>query len=294
MKFIKLFQKIYRILWLFNNHPLTKNEKLNTLIRYLIFHIRFRDGDEIAIPFSNGHLIISKGDGSQAHYFTYLEDFEEMVFLLHFLRGEDQFVDVGANIGVYSILAASQIGCKTIAFEPSGKNYSILQENLHLNNLQDFIEIHNFALGDKSESKTIGAKGALTYITNNQDLELQKIKIQKLDDFAEYAQLIKIDVEGFEEFVLKGAEQVLNHPDTHAVIIELAGYNRYNSSNTIIHDLMIKKSFFPVQYFPEIREIKKIESFRIDQFNTIYIKNLKLVKERIIESPKFKISSYWI
>ena len=113
-----------------------------------------------------------------------------------------------------------------------------------LNNLQEFIEIHNFALGEKNETKTIGTKGALTYITNNQNLDLQKIEIQRLDNFAEYAQIIKIDVEGFEEFVLKGAEQVLNHPDTHAVIIELAGYNRYNSSNAIIPPLHTRgKSF---------------------------------------------------
>jgi len=294
MKFTKLFKRIYSLLRLIKTHPLTKNEKLSSLIRYCTFHLRYKNGEEIAIPFSGGHLIISKGEGSQAHYFTHLEDYEEMAFLLHFLRANDQFIDVGANIGAYSILAASQIGCKTIAFEPSEKNYSILQANLHLNNLQEFIEIHNFALGEKNETKTIGTKGALTYITNNQNLDLQKIEIQRLDDFAEYAQIIKIDVEGFEEFVLKGAEQVLNHPDTHAVILELAGYNRYNSSDAIIHKLMINNHFFPVQYFPEIREIKKLESFRIDQFNTIYIKNMKLVKERIIESPKYKIGSYWV
>ena len=294
MKFTSFFRRIYSLLRLIKAHPLTKNEKLSALIRYFTFHLRYKNGEEIAIPFSGGHLIISKGEGSQAHFFTYLEDYEEMVFLLHFLRVNDQFIDVGANIGAYSILAASQIGCKTIAFEPSEKNYSILQANLHLNNLQEFIEIHNFALGEKNETKTIGTKGALTYITNNQNLDLQKIEIQRLDDFAEYAQIIKIDVEGFEEFVLKGAERVLNHPDTHAVILELAGYNRYNSSDAIIHKLMINNHFFPVQYFPEIREIKKLESFRIDQFNTIYIKNMKLVKERIIESPKYKIGSYWV
>jgi len=294
MKFTKLFQRIYSFLRLIKTHPLAKNEKLSALIRYFTFHLRYKNGEEIAIPFSGGHLIISKGEGSQAHFFTHLEDYEEMAFLLHFLRVNDQFIDVGANIGAYSILAASQIGCKTIAFEPSEKNYSILQENIHLNNLQEFIEIHNFALGEKNETKTIGTKGALTYITNNQNLDLQKIEIQRLDDFAEYAQIIKIDVEGFEEFVLKGAEQALNHPDTHAVILELAGYNRYNSSDAIIHKLMINNHFFPVQYFPEIREIKKLESFRIDQFNTIYIKNMKLVKERIIESPKYKIGSYWV
>ena len=294
MKFTRLFQRIYSLLRLIKAHPLAKNEKLSALIRYFTFHLRYKDGEDIGIPFSGGHLIILKGEGSQAHYFTYLEDYEEMAFLLHLLRDNDHLIDIGANIGAYSILAASQIGCKTIAFEPSEKNYSILMSNIHLNNFQDIIETHNCALGEKNEIKTIGSKGELTYITNNPDLDLQKIKIRKLDDLAEYAQMLKIDVEGFEEFVLKGAKQVLSHPDTHAVILELAGYNRYNSSDAIIHKLMINNHFFPVQYFPEIREIKKLESFRIDQFNTIYIKNMKLVKERIIESPKYKIGSYWV
>ena len=139
MKFTKLFQKIYSFLRLIKTHPLTKNEKLSSIIRYFTFHLRYKNGEEIAIPFSEGHLIISKGEGSQAHFFTHLEDYEEMVFLLHFLRVNDQFIDVGANIGAYSILAASQIGCKTIAFEPSEKNYSILMSNIHLNNFQDIV-----------------------------------------------------------------------------------------------------------------------------------------------------------
>ena len=231
MKILKLIQKIYNLFRLIQTHPLISNEKISALIRYITLHLRHKNGEKIAIPFCGGHLIILKGEGSNTHYFTYLEDYEEMFFLLHFLRDSDQFIDVGANIGAYSILAASQIGCKTIAIEPSEKNYSLL---------------------------------------------------------------IKIDVEGFEEFVLKGAKQVLNHPDTHAVILELAGYNRYNSSDAKIHKLMIKNHFFPVQYFPEIREIKKLESFRIDQFNTIYIKNMKLVKKRIIDSPQYKIGSHWV
>ena len=294
MKFTRLFQRIYSLVRLIKAHPLAKNEKLSALIRYFTFHLRYKDGEEIAIPFSGGHLIISKGEGSQAHYFTHLEDYEEMAFLLHFLRDNDHLIDIGANIGAYSILAASQIGCKTIAFEPSEKNYSILMSNIHLNNFQDIIETHNCALGEKNETKTIGNKGELTYITNNPDLDLQKITIQKLDDFAEYAQLLKIDVEGFEEFVLKGAEQVLNHPDTHAVILELAGYNRYNSSDDKIHELMINNHFFPIQYIPDKRGLKRLESFRKDQLNTIYIKYIDLVQKRTFDSPKYQIGSYWI
>ena len=107
MKFTKLFKRIYSLLRLIKTHPLTKNEKLSSIIRYFTFHLRYKNGEEIAIPFSEGHLIISKGEGSQAHFFTHLEDYEEMAFLLHFLRDNDHLIDIGANIGAYSILAAS-------------------------------------------------------------------------------------------------------------------------------------------------------------------------------------------
>ena len=107
MKFTSFFRRIYSLLRLIKAHPLAKNEKLSALIRYFTFHLRYKNGEEIAIPFSEGHLIISKGEGSQAIYFTHLEDYEEMEFLLHFLRDNDHLIDIGANIGAYSILAAS-------------------------------------------------------------------------------------------------------------------------------------------------------------------------------------------
>ena len=72
MKFTKLFKRIYSLLRLIKTHPLTKNEKLSSIIRYFTFHLRYKNGEEIAIPFSEGHLIISKGEGYQAHFFTYL------------------------------------------------------------------------------------------------------------------------------------------------------------------------------------------------------------------------------
>ena len=87
---------------------------------------------------------------------------------------------------------------------------------------------------------------------------------------------------------------MLNHPDTHAVILELAGYNRYNSSDDKIHELMINNHFFPIQYIPDKRGLKRLESFRKDQLNTIYIKNIDLVQERTLDSPKYQIGSYWI
>ena len=118
----------------------------------------------------------------------------------------------------------------------------MLKLNIQLNNLQNIIIPYNFALGSENEIKTIGYKGELTYITNNENFDLQKVNVKKLDDIVNYAQCIKIDVEGYEEFVLKGASKILEHPNTNVLIIELADYNRYGSSNQNVHNYIIKKN----------------------------------------------------
>ena len=91
------------------NHSLVENERLSAIYRYIKFHYTYRNGQECIIPFLEHSLLINKGEGSQAHYYTYLADFEEMLFLLHYLNKDDRFIDVGANIGAYSILASTII-----------------------------------------------------------------------------------------------------------------------------------------------------------------------------------------
>ena len=290
---MKVFRRIILAFTFIWNHALVKNERLSAIYRYIKFHFRYRKGQECIIPFLEHSLLIKKGEGSQTNYFTYLADYEEMLFLLHFLSNNDRFIDVGANLGSYTILASGMIGCDTISFEPSDKIYRILNDNVALNNVRDKVSLYNIALGDRDEVKTIGLKGAMTYITNNNSLPLQKINIKKLDSFVNYSSLIKIDVEGYEEYVLKGAKNILNHSKTEALIIELAGYNRYSSSNDKIHNILMKNSFFPIKYHPKIRDFTRLQTYRIDQCNTIYIRDEALAKKRLRNSPKYKIGNQW-
>jgi len=278
------------------NHSLVKNERLGAIYRYIKFHFRYRNGQECIIPFLEHSLRIIKGEGSQAHLFTYLEDFEEMIFLLHYLNKDDRFIDVGANIGAYSILASGQIGCQTLSFEPSIQNYKLLDSNIQLNNLQNSIKTYNYALGEIDQVSNIRYKGTMTYIINDDIMNSQKVLIKKLDDFTDYGELIKIDVEGYEEFVLKGATKVLKDLSTNALIVELGGFrhNRYGSSNDKIHKILINNHFFPIKYNPYTRRIKKLKIYREDQFNTIYIRDEKFVETRLINSPKYKIGNQYI
>ena len=99
---MKVFRRIIRAFTFIWRHSLVQNERLSAFYRYIKFHIVNRNGQECIIPFLEHSLLITKGEGSQAHLFTYLADFEEMIFLLHYLNKDDRFIDVGANIGVIS------------------------------------------------------------------------------------------------------------------------------------------------------------------------------------------------
>ncbi len=70
-----------------------------------------------------------------------------MGFLLHFLRPEDLFADVGANVGSYTILACSAIGARGIAFEPIPGTYRRLVENIRLNHVEDRVRCMNLGVG---------------------------------------------------------------------------------------------------------------------------------------------------
>ena len=68
------------------NHPLAKRVRFKSFFRYALFHALHKNDDEVKIPFLNGELIVKKGQGGQTNYFTFLEDYEEMLFLSHYLK----------------------------------------------------------------------------------------------------------------------------------------------------------------------------------------------------------------
>ncbi|MEJ7626598.1 MAG: FkbM family methyltransferase [Ferruginibacter sp.] len=77
--------------------------------------------------------------GATGNIYMGLHEFPDMGFLLHFLRSEDLFFDIGSNIGSYTILASGQVGAKTFAFEPVPSTFSALHKNILANNLESIV-----------------------------------------------------------------------------------------------------------------------------------------------------------
>jgi FkbM family methyltransferase len=143
---------------------------------------------------------------------AYREDYE---FIQSFLKDGETYIDIGANVGVTVIPAAKSVGenGRVIAFEPHPTICSYLKENIALNNLKN-VEIHNCALGNQQgyayfSSKFNDEVNKIVTLPDNNNI---KVPIALLDDSAEELNniaLLKIDVEGYEKFVLEGAKKTL-------------------------------------------------------------------------------------
>ena len=71
--------------------------------------------------------------GITGNWYCGLHEFHEMAFVLHFLRKNDTFIDVGANVGSYTILAAVT-GSNVISIEPIPSTFNYLKNNVSINN----------------------------------------------------------------------------------------------------------------------------------------------------------------
>jgi len=153
------------------------------------------------------------------------EDFYESK-LLNFtnsLIGKGAVIlDVGANIGNHSIFWGLNEGVsKVYSFEPVKETFDKLKKNVELNNLSDKVEIYNVAIGERAtsasiESFSVSNTGANSIVEDQSGsirvISLDSMKFDRID-------LVKIDVEGFEVFVLKGMLRTLReHRPT--IIIE--------------------------------------------------------------------------
>jgi FkbM family methyltransferase len=177
---------------------------------------------------------------------------EEIDYMCKVLNKGDIFIDIGSNIGLFSLIASkivSQEG-KVLCFEPSPSTFARLKENIVINNFNN-IDIRNLGLSD--------AIGKLTfYVSNNgydawnsfspsedNKLELSiNVPVSTLDfelndiDKSKI-KLVKIDVEGWEKFVLHGAKDFLTNFNP-IVMVEFTEQNTFNSGYPVheIYDIM--------------------------------------------------------
>jgi FkbM family methyltransferase len=247
----------------------------------------------------NSKLIISKGQtGATGNYYNGLHEFNDMLFMLHFLRIDEIFYDVGANIGVYTILASAEIGAKTYSIEPIPYTFNSLASNIIINNIQEKVIQLNVGVGDEEKVLFFTSNlDTVNHVVSSSDSEIAKVSVKTIliDNISEKDKpiLMKIDVEGFETPAILGATNTLSNPKLKALIIELNGSGlRYGYDDTEIHKKLLNYGFKPYNYLPRQRELIEIDKY--NSHNTIYCRDIDFIKERLSSSKKIKIKEQFI
>lgn len=279
----------------FKKHPVTKGKELSGLFRYINFNIRNRIFSSITYNWiGNLKFIARKGDaGIVGNIYFGLYEFEESIFLLHFLNRNDLFLDIGANVGHYSLLASGINKCKSIAIEPVPKTYDKLILNVELNNLNNIIETKRIGVSNKEEVLLFSTdRGTMDCIVDVNYLNSISVKVCTIDQIVKdkIPTAIKIDVEGYEKFVLEGAKKTLSSNTLKVLIIELNQTGQiYNIKDTEIFEIIKSYGFKPIAYNPELRAIIPLSNYNIHKFNTIFIRDEAFVSNRLINGNKIKI-----
>src|SRR3989344_1401255 len=287
---------IYRyLLFLFYilNHPLNKDHKFKTLMKIfwwkvnnIFFHF------PIIVQLTPEIKCICRannsGYGALVAYNS-LPEYGEMMFLLNSLKQNDVFIDVGANIGVFSLLASSKItNGKIYAFEPSKSILPNLYQNIFLNSKKDTIEVVEKIVSDKVGTHLFYTHDIPDYNhisnTDKKSGKVLRILATSLDRFiAEnkitHIKLIKIDVEGAEFLVLKGIKKSLAAGLIDALIVEVnkEGMREFGFLPDQIFNYLTDYGF-KLYYFDFNYKLKKLEDNLDDVRNIIAVRESQNIR----------------
>ncbi len=275
-----------RTLSLLLSHPLTRGRPLSAIYRLVRWQIESRFKQHVQFNWIEGaKLIVRNGmTGATGNIYCGLHEFSDMAFLLHFLRPGDLFVDVGANIGSYTILASHVCGADTIAIEPDPETMKSLKRNIAANGLETKVTPVETAIGSKAgEARFTVGRDTINHITDGTEENVRIVKLQCLDDLLQGKEpsFIKIDVEGFEVEVMAGAERVLMAKSL--VAIETEG-----RQPEVIMSLT-RAGFKEYSYDPWSRELRAAEG---TGSNALYLRDLPEVTARLISSPQRQILTF--
>lgn len=192
-----------------------------------MFHESFPQPHWVLTPVHNGrHMWVDLSDQFvSAGCFMNNWEYAETTFIRNHLKAGQKFLDVGANIGWFTLLGADLVGPtgKVQAFEPRPATLDHLRQTIAYNRLDDVVTIHPVALGAKEDvlelawERGTGNPGGSALATahhpaaQTDTYERVQVRVAALDDYLPdfTPDLIKMDIEGAEPFFVKGAQNML-------------------------------------------------------------------------------------
>ena len=173
------------------------------------------------------------------------------------LDEDNYFLDIGANIGYFSILAALKYKAQVFAFEPSPRELKRLYRNIALNNCTQIV-CYPYGVGAKEETLHLNLTDfqnpSMNFITKVPSTYSIPVMVKPIDQILysqnlESIKLCKIDVEGFEMEVLKGMENSFNQMRGCHYVVEVSPEYLKKANATVeqIYDFFEKRAYKPLR-----------------------------------------------
>lgn len=287
MKSIKAIYRTIRFIWF---HPLTRDQRVNALLRWFNWQLssRLTPYPILFTWLQDSKVILDRGmTGMSGNLYCGLHEFYDMALTLHFLRPNDVFLDVGANVGSYTVLAGTT-GAECISIEPVPTTFNKLLLNIKINSFSENVDVKQVA---------VGATEGYVYFSTDMDTTNQvveddypgnsmRIKQVTLDKITASRQsditMCKVDVEGYERNVLNGAESLLSNSSLRIVLLE--------ADDVAIDEVMKKNGFYRVVYDPYSRRfLQPTDNGSSHQNNHMWVRELEFVQGRCESADNINI-----
>lgn len=279
-----MLDDLKRVAGFLAEHPLTRDRQLAAWYRFVRWQVQSRTKQEVIVPWVGDlRLVAQRGmTGATGNIYAGLHEFPDMTLVCHLLRANDVFVDAGANIGSYSLLAAGISGARVIAFEPDPDTASRFWRNIVVNGLEATVTLHEVALGEHEGvvSFTVGMD-SLNHVAENEDASTRQVRQTSLDAAVASScpLMMKVDVEGFEDHVVRGAKAVLANSTLKAITLETV--------NEEVAAVLAEHGFEHRYYDPFSRRLSRKPSY--PSFNSLFVRDAGFVEHRLSSAQPLKV-----
>jgi FkbM family methyltransferase len=287
--------RLFQFVW---SHPANRQRRLRALAKAIGWQLLKRTtGTYVDLALPNDLKLRCYPDSTSAALMLYCAgqpDYHEMRFMRDYLRAGDGFVDVGANVGVYTIYAVSCVGRHghIDSLEPGPQALARLKENVRLNRLTN-VRIHPVAAGAEDGRACFGTgNDTLNRLeTALNDVGVTRIEVQcvRLDSLlvgGRYA-MGKMDIEGAEPLALGGATRMLEERNPPVWLLEMNGSLRhYSFTEEGLRDWLAARGYDLGVYDSDSRHLEFLETPWAKRVNVLAIARdrRELVLGRIAES----------
>jgi len=217
----------------------------------------------------------------------------------NYVKPSDTVLDLGANIGYYTLLAARLVGSSghVFAFEPEPTNFNILCRNIKLNNYQNVTAIQN-AVSDKQGRMKFYINTKDTGAHSLYDLDMEfgadkrnfiEVDVVNLDDFLiAYTQridVVKMDIEGAELPALAGMKGIIARSPNLKFLMELctSRTSRIGYNLDEVYDVLRNEYSFSIKIIEDFRKQKNYSTDHLDKTDFVKICNRNKVVTLFLE-----------